>query len=232
MTHPAGLLNRIFTCIRKIINHKYSIVCRQHCNYFIQMNKTPDYLLLDAARMGRFFNIFREKDGHYNCLYEDRSRDDLSDVAPYLVSVAADKDLLSWVTENGFGKSWGIFIYTAAGFEEVLGHFRKFLVVKTASGSEQYFRFYDPRVLKIFLPTCDKEQLTDFFGPVEKFIVEGDNPDSAIDFSFENAALQQHRFNTAEILGKPADAVAGETTPFAKKKTRIIIDDHLPEPGK
>ena len=27
-----------------------------------------------------------------------------------------------------------------------------------------YFRFYDPRVLESFLPTCSEEQLDEFFG--------------------------------------------------------------------
>jgi hypothetical protein len=34
------------------------------------------------------------------------------------------------------------------------------------------FRFYDPRVLSVFLPTCLPEQITEMFGPVTHFFVE------------------------------------------------------------
>ena len=164
------------------------------------MNKAPDYLLQNAARMGRNFDIFREKDCHYDCLYEDRSRDDLAAVAPYLVTVADGKDLWSWVTESGFGNSWGIFMNAAAGFEDILNHFRKFVVVKTANGGEQYFRFYDPRVLKVFLPACNESQVIDFFGPVESFIAEGSIKEEAIEYRHQNGVLQQKKVENARAF--------------------------------
>ena len=48
-------------------------------------------------------------------------------------------------------------------------HFRRFLLVEAPDGDSWYFRFYDPRVLERFLPTCDAAQLTDFFGPVSAY---------------------------------------------------------------
>jgi hypothetical protein len=34
------------------------------------------------------------------------------------------------------------------------------------------FRFYDPRVLRVYLPTCWPGELTRMFGPVESFVME------------------------------------------------------------
>ena len=155
------------------------------------MNKAPDYLLLDAARMARHFDVFREKDCHYECLYEDRSRDDLASVAPYLVTIASGNDLLPWIKDNGFGNAWGVFISAAVGFETLLQHFRKFLVTKTPGTGEQYFRFYDPRVLKRFLPAATAPAIIDFFGPGEAFIAEADTKKDAIAYRHQNGVLQQ-----------------------------------------
>ena len=46
--------------------------------------------------------------------------------------------------------------------------------VADEDGQTFFFRFYDPRVLRAFLPTCSPSQLTDFFGPVRAMIVESE----------------------------------------------------------
>lgn len=51
-------------------------------------------------------------------------------------------------------------------------HLRKILVVTGDDGNEMYFRYYDPRVLRVFLPTCEPVQLREFFGPIDAFIAE------------------------------------------------------------
>ena len=38
-----------------------------------------------------------------------------------------------------------------------------------------YFRFYDPVVLRTFLPTATPRQMEDFFGPISAFYVEGEH---------------------------------------------------------
>ena len=79
-------------------------------------------------------------------------------------------------------------------------HFRKFLLVTTEPDKEFFFRFYDPRVLRIFLPTCDVKQLREFFGPVEKFICEDEDADYGLIYSFDNNKLKTNRIKRAEIL--------------------------------
>jgi hypothetical protein len=53
-------------------------------------------------------------------------------------------------------------------------HLRKFLIVQSEEGKEMYFRYYDPRVLRVFLPTCEPAQLKEFFGPIEAFLAENE----------------------------------------------------------
>jgi hypothetical protein len=73
----------------------------------------------------------------------------------------------------GWGNSWGIFVETAVSLRELKDHFRRLLFVTRENDNESmYFRFYDPRVLRAFLPLCTLRQGAMLFGPIDKFIVE------------------------------------------------------------
>jgi Domain of unknown function (DUF4123) len=100
-------------------------------------------------------------------LYQGKAQEELWAIAPYLVRV--DPDALMWITESLWTDPWGVFVISDAPLEAVRTHFRRFLLVDAPDGGQWYFRFYDPRVLAKFLPTCDAAQVTDFFGPVEAF---------------------------------------------------------------
>lgn len=100
-------------------------------------------------------------------LYRGAAAEDLAAIAPYLVR--ADAELVEWIATNLWTAPWGIFAVSDAGFDALRTHFRKFLLVDAPDGDKWYFRFYDPRVLARFLPTCDAVQLTDFFGPVTAY---------------------------------------------------------------
>ena len=100
-------------------------------------------------------------------LYRGAAAEELAAIAPWLVRV--DAELLEWIAGTIWADPWGIFAVTDAGFDALRTHFRKFLLVNGPEGEPWYFRFYDPRVLARFLPTCDAAQLTDFFGPVSAY---------------------------------------------------------------
>jgi hypothetical protein len=59
-------------------------------------------------------------------------------------------------------------------------------MVQVQGGEEVYFRFYDPRVLREFLPTAIANEVTIFFGPVQEWLIESDRPDTML-------ILQQNR---------------------------------------
>lgn len=154
------------------------------------MNTSPNYLLLDAARMQEETEQAKEQNPRYASLYKGRSEEDLAGVAPYLFTYRKGSHFANWYQSNGWGHAWGVLVKSTLPFDEVYKHFRKFLLVKTEDGRELYFRFYDPRVLRTFLPGCDARQLAEFFGPVQHFICEDKDPGNALDFSIQNNALQ------------------------------------------
>jgi hypothetical protein len=152
-----------------------------------------ELLLLDACVLRENFDEAKAKSLLYRSLYKGSAAENLADLAPYLFDLSNPYTFGQWYMENGWGQAWGIMIQSTLPFEETYRHFRKFLLVKTEEGQELYFRFYDPRVLRIFLPTCDATQLKEFFGPVDYFICEDEDPAFGLVFSFENGNLKQSR---------------------------------------
>ena len=130
------------------------------------------YLLLDAARMHGDIYRARELNTDHTCLYEGDTEKFLSAVAPWLFSMERGSAFADWVAKEGSGKSWGVVLQCAEEPVKLYKHLRKFLIVESEDGKEMYFRYYDPRVLRVFLPTCEPEQVIEFFGPIEAFLVE------------------------------------------------------------
>jgi hypothetical protein len=53
------------------------------------------------------------------------------------------------------------------------------------------FRYYDPRVLRVYLPTCNAEELATVFGPIETFWTEGSDPATLLEFHRDGGKLTQ-----------------------------------------
>jgi hypothetical protein len=125
-------------------------------------------------------------------LYRGTSEERYADIAPYLVAV--DDDLLDWILTTLWADPWGIFVHTTASLDELRTHLRKFLLVTGPNGEEWYFRFYDPRVLTKYLPTCTETELRDLFGPVTAYGVA--DPDAGVRWTRlatpQEAWRQQH----------------------------------------
>ncbi len=109
-------------------------------------------------------------------LYQGEAEYKYAEVAPYLAHV--DRSLLDWILSDLWAKPWGVFAVVKSDLETLRRHFRKFLMVKDPDGGKMYFRYYDPRVLRVFLPTCLDEELEKLFGPVQAYGVG--EPDSDV----------------------------------------------------
>lgn len=134
----------------------------------------PNFCLLDASRMDEAIYKAKELNADFHCLYEGESARFLNSVAPFLFSFEKDTPFSQWFFEEGNGKSWGILFIAPSDLLDIYRHLRKFLIILSDDDRELYFRYYDPRVLGVFLPTCTSDQLTEFFGPISTFISEND----------------------------------------------------------
>lgn len=155
------------------------------------------YLLLDAARDPAIFALLNEQRAalEVRSLYQGDIGDNLAHVSPYLVSLRETQPESLRLAEAGLGRAWGVFVATPVGFDELRRHLRKFTMVYREDGTQLVFRFYDPRVLRVFLPTCTPEEVTRFFGPIEAFLTEAPEPDTLLRFSLRDGALAQSRLS-------------------------------------
>jgi hypothetical protein len=141
------------------------------------------YAILDAARDERIYAGLRRLAATEEVLplYQGLAATEMATVAPYLVCLGTGDRVFNWFWEEGWAENWGVFLWSLVSPERLRAHFRRLTMVQIENGPRVLFRFYDPRVLLAFLPTCDTSQLTEMFGPVHRFSVEN-NGGSAITY--------------------------------------------------
>jgi hypothetical protein len=104
-------------------------------------------------------------------LFEGEMAEGAANVAPYLVPIDPSSAYLeNWAAR--WGRNAGILLTTTADLEPLRPHLRKVFIAQDEQGQEFFFRFYDPRVLRAYLPTCTHDELTMFWGPIHCFLVE------------------------------------------------------------
>ncbi len=164
----------------------------------------PLYALLDAAREPSVLKVLFESKEQYQSLFEGPEGAQLAHFAPYLVGLPAESPFITTLVEQGWGKSWGVFVTCAQPLEVLRDHFKQFLMVELPERKQVYFRFYDPRVLRVFLPTCTADETNQFFGPIKYYLMEDEKPDTLLRFSSKDEKVGRRKFS----LAPPVDAEA------------------------
>lgn len=161
---------------------------------FLRSQREPLYALVDGSRADRILEVLGQHatpaqlpdpparpakplgaaDTLFQSLYLMVQVPDIAEHGPYLVQLPKDSALLPILVAEGWGQSWGVFLTSPATFAEVRKHFRHFLLVRHPDGDSILFRFFDPRVLRPFLPVCTPEEIVQFFGPIASFICEAE----------------------------------------------------------
>lgn len=159
-----------------------------------------NYLILDAARMQSAIGKAKQLQGNFYSLFSAETEEKLADVAPYIFAYHPNSDFADWFMEEGWGKGWGIMVRSGCTVDELRAHCRKFLIKENEIGQEMYFRYYDPRVLSIFLPNCSTDQLKDFFGPIDYIMIEDIDPNYAQLIWLENYKLYMKAIGKEELL--------------------------------
>ena len=157
------------------------------------------FAFVDGASAPKLVKSLFEQRPEFCCLYPGELPPDMAQVAPYLVKLEPAQEYAALLYQ-AWGSHWGFCLSSTADLRTLRDHFREFHKVELPDQRSVIFRYYDPRVLKIFLPVCNPLELTQFFGPAQSFIVEGESPDSGVRFIFAGQALKTEPLK----LGKPA----------------------------
>jgi hypothetical protein len=143
----------------------------------------PLFAILDAARDQKVVELLSCSGEEFRSLYDGKSAGELALLAPYLVRLPPESPLLEKLGHNAWGKSWGVYLTCSRPLMELRHHLRQFLMAQIEGGDVVYFRFYDPRVLRVYLPTCTEQERREFFGPVGNYLVEGDPHSTLLNFA-------------------------------------------------
>lgn len=129
------------------------------------------YGIVDAARDRLLYELVQTCP-EYVCLFAGTLRPPLDRVAPYLVQLAPEALLTQKWRHEGWGENWGILCWSRRTLHEVRKHFRQFLLATLPDGEIVFFRFYDPRVFRVFFPTLSQADRQQWFAAVDEFRVE------------------------------------------------------------
>ena len=140
------------------------------------------YAIVDSARDEEAFTYFLADNIAYRSLFEGKMDVKHFGVSGFLVECQKDSILFDWLTTKAWGGSCSVFFITKASFEEVFKHLQKFNRVYLEDNDVVYFRYYDPRVLRVYLPTCNPKEIRMFYGDIQSFFMESENPEILTEF--------------------------------------------------
>jgi Domain of unknown function (DUF4123) len=145
------------------------------------------YGLIDAAQDPEILALIQEGGCRFESLYQGESAFVMASVAPYLVQLGPDEPLLDQLVLRGWGYNWGIYVRSHSPLLEMRRHFRQFTMVQLPEGEPAYFRFYDPRVFRVFMPTCNRDEYCKIFDKIQSILVENPQEASANRYSLDKA---------------------------------------------
>jgi hypothetical protein len=163
------------------------------------------YAVIDTARSSRALALVRECGPEALILYEGEVEPEIAEVAPYLVPAGPSSPAAKALCDVGWGGSWGICCATTASADLLRRHLRRFLTALTEDGRKLLFRFYDPRVLRVYLPTCTPGELDAFFGPLERVVLEGEAGASLVVYRRDSAGFAGFALEEHSVRGDPTE---------------------------
>jgi len=133
-------------------------------------------------------------------LFEGPMANAAASVAPYIVPIHSDSGYLqNWARH--WGRNAGILLTTAAAPEPLRAHLRRIFIAQDEQNQQYFFRYYDPRVLCTYLPTCTASELAVFFGPIRSLLAEDPTGESLLCFSRGSAGLITNKIGPDQWRG-------------------------------
>lgn len=169
------------------------------------------WAIVDAAQDQKVYWTLTNSFLQHCCLFAGKLPQALEMAAPYLVQLDPEDKLTTFLAEN-MGRNLGIFLRCDGSLNEVRKHLRSFLTVKDMRGQKMLFRYYDPRIMRVYLPTCTSAELQTVFGPIKTYWTESDQPGTLTQFEIKAKQL----VSTPVVItggGGATDDLAPEVVP-------------------
>lgn len=143
---------------------------------FLAKPGRPLWALLDAASAPQALVLMDAVGAGAECLFSIEAEAALSEFAPYLVPLKDRPELVRLLLDNCHGKGAVVWLDSDASATTLARHFRRFLMAAQPGGGWMFFRFYDPRVLRVWWPACTEAERAAFCGPARALWMEDENP--------------------------------------------------------
>ena len=122
------------------------------------------YAVLDCARDASIYELVSRSYREKSCLFAGKLDPELERAAPFLLELQPSDSVTDHILLHGWAESWGIFLRSESSLRSLRRHLRTLLRVRTEGERFLLFRYYDPRVLNEYLPTCTPQELELIFG--------------------------------------------------------------------
>jgi len=154
------------------------------------LRNQPETLLalLDATHERKLLELLPNSGEEFQSLYKDARN---AAIAPYLVRLPPQSPLLKQMVQDGWGRSWGVYLTCRLPLAQLRDYFRQVLMVSLPDGVELFSRFYDPRFFRAFLETCTAAEADKFFGPISSYLMEAARPEILLQFTWTTRGVEK-----------------------------------------
>lgn len=179
---------------------------------YLELHRKPGdtlYAVVDAARDYRLAVASRDILGEPLRPLFQNAPHFMDRVGPYLARIHCCNRYPEYMRlwADRLGDHAGIFMFANAWPKAVRGHLRTIFKVYDENKEMFYFRFYDPRVLHAYLPTCTVKECREFFGPTRCIFAEGATPDRMNYYQPGQSAIHREEDDLRAVV-HAADAAA------------------------
>jgi hypothetical protein len=148
----------------------------------------PLLALLDATHERKVLELLSNSGEEFQSLYKDAGS---AAIAPYLVRLPPQSQLLKQMVQEGWGRSWGVYLTCRLPLAQLRDYYRQVLMISLPDGVELFSRFYDPRFFRAFLETCTAAEADKFFGPISSYLMEAERPEILLQFTWTSRGVEK-----------------------------------------
>ncbi len=136
-----------------------------------------------------------------DCLFSGNAKQELGDQTAWVADVTDDRATLEALLDEGYGKGMLSFAFSALDLRAFITHLKKFTKIRDAKGTEHFFRFYDPKVMRQYVPVFNETQHKAFFAGLTSAMFEDTrDPAKLIRFWSERGSLRNEIADLAARL--------------------------------